>query len=238
MKNIFITGTGTDIGKTYVTHSLLTYDRIRAQKWAALKPLVSGLSLDNMAQSDTGLLLSAMGMEITLDNINKISPWRYQTPAAPDIAQRIENQKFNFAELVDFCNQETKKANQKKQQMIIEGVGGVMSPISEAYTVLDWIKTLSMPTLIIAGTYLGSITHTLTCLSVLQENKIPVVGIVLNETQNSSISIEDTKRSLRQYTQVPVFTYYYQQSSDVFVRDLYKHLTSVYWHLGTMCLMA
>ncbi len=225
MKNIFITGTGTDIGKTYVTHSLLKYDQMQHQQFTALKPLISGVTQDNIYQSDTGLLLSAMGMELTLENIDKISPWRYQTAAAPDIAQRVEKQDFSFIELIDFCQSQMKKANKKNIQVLIEGVGGVMSPISKNHTVLDWISVLSMPTLIVAGTYLGSITHTLTCLFVLQKNNIPIMGIVLNETQNSTISMDETKRSLMQFTQVPIFTYYYQQNQNNSMGDLYKYFT-------------
>lgn len=224
MKNIFITGTGTDIGKTYVTHSLLKYDQIHNQQLTALKPLISGVTQENIYQSDTGLLLSAMGMELTPENIDKISPWRYQTPAAPDIAQRVEKQDFHFVELIKFCENQIKIANKKNRQVLIEGVGGVMSPISKNHTVLDWISALSMPTLIVAGTYLGSITHTLTCLFVLQKNNIPIVGIILNETQNSTISMDETRHSLMQYTQVPIFTYYYQQCSNNIVKNVYESL--------------
>ncbi len=224
MNTIFITGTGTDIGKTYVTHSLLEYDRHQKSRLTALKPLISGLTQENVNQSDTALLLSGMGLEVIEENMQKISPWRYQTPVAPDLAQRIEKKSFHFSSLIDFCEAQIKWAKQNDQQMLIEGVGGLMSPISSNKTVLDWINDLSLPVLLVAGTYLGSISHTLTCLSVLNANKIPVLGVVLNESINSTVNIFETRRSLMQFTKVPIFIYYYQQNLNKTVANLYAHL--------------
>lgn len=221
MTAIFLTGTSTDIGKTFILSKLLSFDFIQNyNKLKPLKPLISGYL--ESASSDTGILLKAQQKHLSLDNINVISPWRYQTPQAPDLAQRKENKSFQYQDLLGFCQQQIQHANQQGKCLIIEGVGGVMSPISEQQMVIDWIKALKLPVILVSGTYLGSITHLLTAIASLKAYQIPIGFIILNETPNSTVSLQDTLFSVRHHTNIPIKTMRHDPQDLTCWRDLHQ----------------
>lgn len=219
LSHLFVTAASTDIGKTYITGKFLEQDQKSAQRWIGSKPIVSGWDAENLARNDTGKLLKAMKIPLTPKSIDSMTPWRYHTPVAPDLAQRIESKPFCFDELQHFCNLQKRRAEAQKKSVIFEGVGGILSPISQNKTVLDWIKAIHVPSLVVAGTYLGSISHTLSCLQVLERDGILIRGVVLNETKGSAVSIYETERSLKQFMSYPVFKVYYQ---DPFPNDIAK----------------
>ena len=209
MTALFVTGIGTDIGKTFCIEHLLKFDLTsQIQQFCAIKPLITGWTgeLKDVSTSDTGKILLAQGKSVTPENIQSVSPWRYRAALAPDLAQQRENCYFKFNDLIQVCEHAKLMAKEKQKILLIEGVGGVMSPISEQYTVVDWIKALSIPVLVVSGTYLGSITHLLTALNALMHFNIQVPFIILNESKNSNVTLEETKRSIQKHTKIPLIT--------------------------------
>lgn len=204
---LFIAGISTDIGKTYCVEKLLSYDyQTNNHQLSAIKPLITGWPLHGSAlnETDTGKILAAQEKVLTLEAIHDISPWRYTTPLAPDLAQEKEQQLYDYNDLLIFCQTAIKKAEYQKKTLLIEGVGGVMSPISKKYTVIDWIKALSIPVVLVGGTYLGSITHLLTAVYTLRAYGIDVLQIVLNESSPTQVTLEDTLHSVASHTSLPV----------------------------------
>jgi len=83
--------------------------------------------------------------------------------------------------------------------VLIEGVGGVMSPVSEAATNLDWIKALGCPVVLVVGSYLGGLNHALTAIETLKAHAVPVRALVLNESGDSTVDFQATLQTLRRF---------------------------------------
>lgn len=198
MPSFFITSSGTEIGKTFVTTGLIRQLRASGRAVDAIKPVVSGFDPNATKGSDPALLLQALDRPATLEEIERISPWRFAAPVAPDLAARREGRSIDFRALVDF----SRRAAVPKSVLLIEGVGGVMVPLEERHTVIDWIFALRIPAIVVVGSYLGTISHTLTALHVLAKRNLTTLAIVVSETPGSTVSLEDTVDSIRRFVGV------------------------------------
>jgi dethiobiotin synthetase len=202
MSALFVTATGTDIGKTFVTAGLIRYWHSTGHPIAALKPVTTGFDPAEAIGSDPALLLKALGKPPDLAEIERICPWRYAAPLSPDIASRRERRTLPFDDLVAFSK---KAVAEHSGTLLIEGVGGVMVPLDDKHTVLDWMMALKVPLLLVTGTYLGTLSHTLTALDVLDRRKLKVKAVVVNETPGSSVAMADTIERLKCFApSVPV----------------------------------
>ena len=196
MSAIFVTATGTDIGKTYVAAGLIRHFRAAGCNVDALKPVATGFDPAKAEGSDAGLLLKALGRPATPDAVERICPWRYAAPLSPDAAARRENRPLLFDDLVAFSRRAIAAAT---GTLLIEGVGGVMVPLDDQHTVLDWMAALDVPLLVMTGAYLGTLSHTLTCLDVLERRKLHVKALVVNEMPGSSVTLDDTIATLARF---------------------------------------
>jgi dethiobiotin synthetase len=201
MSIIFMTGAGTDIGKTYISCALLRGLREAGRSVMALKPVVSGVGpIDDpdFEASDTARLLQAAGVARTPDAIAACSPWRFAAPLSPDMAAAQEGRTLALADVVAWSRRRIADA-EPDAFVLIEGVGGVMSPVAEDGLVLDWIEALNHPALLVAGTYLGAISHALTALVALKGRGIEVAGLLASETDGASVTLEATVSALTRY---------------------------------------
>ena len=196
MLALFITATGTDIGKTYVSAALLRHWRQAGKRVQALKPIMSGFDPAAPAGSDAGQLLDALGLPIESQTLDAIAPWRFRAALSPDMAAAREGKTVNFPALLDFCRAETAKT---ADILLIEGVGGVMAPINDQMTVLDWMAALRLPVVVVAGSYLGTISHTLTALDVLARKRIDIAALVINESPVSPVPLAETAAAIGRY---------------------------------------
>ncbi|MFZ0110889.1 MAG: dethiobiotin synthase [Pseudolabrys sp.] len=197
MAAYFVTSTGTDIGKTFVTAALIRYMRESNQPVAALKPIVSGYDSSVAETSDPAVLLAALGRRMSADEIERIAPWRFRAPLAPDLAAAREGRRVDFVELVEFSRA---AINGAKGPLFIEGVGGIMVPLDGRRTVLDWMTALDIPLLLIVGGYLGTISHTLTALDVLAQRKLTIAAIVVSESDRDAVALDDTVASIERFS--------------------------------------
>jgi dethiobiotin synthetase len=201
MSAAFITATGTDIGKTFVARGLIRHVRQHGRTVDALKPVLSGYDEREADGSDPGLLLAALGRDVTLDSIARMSPWRFAAPLSPHIAARREQRAIDFAELVAFSRDAIGRA---PDSLFIEGAGGVMVPIDDAHTMLDWMAELRLPLVLVAGSYLGTISHTLTALEVIERRGLKVAAVVVSETPGSSVPLDENTDSIAEFARAPV----------------------------------
>lgn len=201
MRALFITATGTDIGKTYLTCRLVEQAKGRL---TALKPIISGFDASDIEASDSGQLLKAMGRAQTLEEVEKISAWRFAAALSPNMAAAREDRHLRLDEIVSFCH---KKSQQLAPAIpLIESVGGVMVPLNASHTTLDWQAALGAPSLLIAGTYLGALSHSLTALTVLADKGMPPIALLLNTSPDSSVSPDDMVQTIAQYyPDLPLF---------------------------------
>ena len=189
----FITATGTDLGKTWVAAGVAQACRARGVAVRALKPVMSGYDEARPDLSDAGQLLQKVGAGGTAAEVAKISPWRFAAPLSPDRAAALEGRDIDFAQLVGWCREQI-AAN--PGLLLIEGIGGVMVPLDARHTVREWIAALDIPVVLVAGTHLGALSHTLTALAALREAGVVPAMIVVNESAGSSVGVEDAIASL------------------------------------------
>ena len=193
MTAVFVTGTGTDVGKTFVTAALVRHARAAGRNVAAFKPVVSGFDPATTAISDPGVLLEALGRPPA--DIEQISPWRFAAPLSPDLAAAREGRTLDFDAIVAF----SRRAATSADLTLIEGVGGVMVPLDERHTVLDWMSALRLPVLLAAGSYLGTISHTLTALRVLAQRNLEIAAIVVSESSAPGAPLDDTVAAIARF---------------------------------------
>ncbi len=196
MSAYFITATGTDVGKTFVARGLIRALRTDGRAVAALKPVVSGFDPTEVDGSDSGLLLAALGRPVTEATIAKISPWRFAAPLAPDMAAAREGRTLDMRELIRFCHAAIAA---EPGVLLIEGAGGLMSPVSAEHIMLDWIVALGLPVILVAGSYLGTISHTLSALDVLARRNLKVAAVVVSETAGSPVRLDETRDTLARF---------------------------------------
>lgn len=195
MPALIVTGVGTDIGKTYVTASVIRALRAHGHPVAAFKPVISGFDYERPAESDAGVLLEALGEPITAEAVDAISPFRFAAPMSPPLAAAREGKSLSFAEVAGACRE--RMADAGRALLLIEGAGGVMSPVSDGATVLDLIEALDTPVLLVTGDYLGAISHTLTAVEVLRRRGVAIRAVAVSESLNPGSTLQELHESLR-----------------------------------------
>ncbi len=164
---IFITGTDTDAGKTYVTCLLLEALTQRGLKAAGYKPFCCGSREDSVR-------LHTAGMDgLTLDEVNPV--W-LKTPASPFAAGLIENRSYDPALVRGGFESLTQKAN----HVLVEGVGGWEVPLREGQTAADFAQELGLPVLVVVNNKLGALNHTLLTVRNIEARGMRCLGVVLN----------------------------------------------------------
>lgn len=203
MRQCFVTGAGTEIGKTFVTCGMITACRRQGRTVAALKPVASGYVAAEAAASDPGRLLAALGRPLTAAAICRIAPWRFRAPLSPDQAAEAEGRNIDFAALVDFC----RAAGAGADMLLIEGIGGVMVPLDDRHTVADWITALASPVALVCGSYLGAISHGLSALELLRRRGVTILAVIVNESAGSTVPLARTAETITRFAGgVPVLT--------------------------------
>jgi dethiobiotin synthetase len=204
MTAMFVTATGADVGKTFVARGIIRQLRARGLAVDALKPVVTGFDSQTAHLSDTGRLLAAMGRALTPRQINQVSPFRLRERLSPDHAARIEGRPIDFKALNTFCRT---AISRYKGALLIEGIGGIMVPLDDRHTVLDWMIAIDLPTILVTGCYVGALSHALTALDVLERNALKVAAVVVNETPGSAAALAATADAIRRFTDaIEVFT--------------------------------
>lgn len=177
----FVTATGTDVGKTFVTAGLLRALRRHQSDARAIKPVLSGFdddSADSWPATDPAALLVAQGDAVSIENIAALSPFRFRAPLSPDMAAKREGRELSFDAVVDFCRDRVRSAS---GPLLIEGVGGVLVPLDDENTVAEWAKALDLETIVVTRGALGMLSHTLTAVESLRARNVRVGAVVINQ---------------------------------------------------------
>jgi len=176
---VFVAGSHTDIGKTFVACGLIAAARAAGRAVEALKPIASGFDAEDWTTSDPGRLLAALGADLSPAALDSMTPWRFAAPLAPPMAAALERRALPLGPVVDFCRR--RQAASEAELFVVEGVGGLMSPLADDATGLDLMEALALPVVLVGGSYLGAISHTLTALEVLRTRGQTVMCLVISE---------------------------------------------------------
>jgi dethiobiotin synthetase len=198
---VFITGTGPAVGKTFVAAALIKHFRSMEREVDAIKPVVTGYDSVNAANSDPGVLLSAVGLPPTPVGIERISPWRFRAALSPDRAAYHEGRRIDVDRVIAFCQS---AVEQRRGILLVEGVGGIMAPLDERRTILDVMMALRLPLVLVAGSYPGSVSHTLTALDSLFRRDMNVLAIVVSETPGSPVPIDETVAAASRFAEAVI----------------------------------
>ena len=220
-KNAFITSTGTNIGKTFLTKMLINRSIELNYKVSAIKPIISGFDKNNFNETDTGIIINALNTPKI--DINKISPWRFKEPLSPDLAAKNEGKYINFEQLIYFCEQSINSKN--NDLVLIEGVGGTMVPINDKFTIMDLIIKLNIPVILTIGSYLGSISHTLNAYEILNKYNINISSIVVMQSESQDVGVEHTINSIKNYIKkIPIIFFKRNNIDYIKVDKIIKNL--------------
>jgi dethiobiotin synthetase len=161
---IFVTGTGTGVGKTFVSAILAV--GLSAGYW---KPVQSGL----LEKTDTAWVREMTGLPSTHFYPES---YRFRFPLSPHVAAEKDGIHIDL-ELMDL-------PETSEEHLIVEGAGGIMVPLNEHHLMLDLMKKLQLPVLLVAESGLGTINHTLLSLDLLKNHSVQVLGVVMNGPRN------------------------------------------------------
>jgi len=195
---IFITATGTDVGKTFVAASLIRHLRDMGRQVDAIKPIVEGYDPAQAATSDPGVLLAALGLPFSPEAIDRMSPWRFRAGISPQLAARQEHRRIDVDQIVAYCQSAVER---RRDILLIEGVGGIMVPLDDERTILDVMMALRLPLILVTGSYPGTLSHTLTALDSLFRRDLSILATIVSETPGSAVPLDDMVATIARYTE-------------------------------------
>jgi dethiobiotin synthetase len=177
-RRLFITGTDTGVGKTQAACWTAREMTAQGLRVGLYKPVCSGASgdLDGPRWDDVEHLSAALGHAFPED---RICPQRFLAPLAPPVAAMLERRSVDESALVEGAAW----WDDLVDVLVIEGVGGWLSPISETMTVADLAVRLGAPVLIVAANRLGVINHSLLTIESVQARRLPIAGLLLNQAE-------------------------------------------------------
>ena len=203
MKGIFITGTDTGIGKTTIAASLASVSRNNGFDVGVMKPFATGKRIysTKFKSKDSALLAKAAQVNDPDEDIN---PFFYSLPTAPFTALKIRSQKEpSIKDAVRIYQ----KLAAKHDFMIVEGIGGIMVPLTKNRYVAHLAKLLELPILIVAGSKLGTINHTLLTVKVCQDFGLNMLGIIINGMpQRASLLKTQSIETIREFSNLKVLS--------------------------------
>lgn len=175
-RGLFITGTGTEVGKTVISAGILRMLRSRGINAIPMKPVQTGAEhVDGKLSSpDLEFSLQAAGLGDIASPKSLLSSYRYEPACSPHLAGRLSGNYPNISHIKN-C---TKRLMSEYEFLVVEGAGGIMVPLDESRTMLDLMKTLAYPVIIVASTGLGTINHTLLSIRALKDSGLKLLGIV------------------------------------------------------------
>lgn len=182
MKTLLVTGTDTDVGKTWVSCALLRNLKKAGVRVGAYKPVCSGATVDaegNCSWNDVEMLAEASGWP---NNKQAICPQTFQAAVAPNIAAKMEGKAVDDKQLL----QGTHAWQGLADFLLVEGAGGLLCPLSDSTTVAELAVKLDSPIVIVAANKLGMINHTLLTVEVARQRGLQIAAIIVNDTDKSA----------------------------------------------------
>jgi len=174
LKSFFITGTDTDVGKTYITAGLAVTFRKMGLDVGVMKPFAAGTAQKKGFKSEDVEILSKSAQVDDPENL--INPQFFKIPASPYTAWK----KLKIKPKVSTILSSFKKLSKLHETILVEGMGGVMTPILKDYYITNLIKEMKIPALIVTRSKIGTVNHTIMTVKMCEKYKIPVKGIIIN----------------------------------------------------------
>ena len=198
LKSLFITGTDTDVGKTYITAGLAITLRKMSIDVGVMKPFAAGVAQKKGYKSEDVEILSKSAQ--THDPENLVNPQFFPIPASPYTAWK----KLKIKPKIPLVLSSFKKLSDMHEMVLVEGMGGILTPILKDYYVTNLIKDMKIPTIIVTRSKVGTVNHTLMTVKMCEKYKIPIKGIIINNFDGDGYPINQLKKDLEDLTGVKV----------------------------------
>jgi len=207
LKSLFITGTDTDVGKTYITAGLAISLRKMSIDVGVMKPFAAGVAQKKGFKSeDVEILSNAAQIN---DSESLVNPQFFPISASPYTAWK----KLKIKPKIPLILSSFKKLSKKHELMLVEGMGGTLTPILKNYYITNLIKDMKIPTVIVTRSKVGTVNHTLMTVMMCQKYKIPIKGIIINNF-DKGYPINQLKKDLESLTGIKVL------GSIPFIKDM------------------
>lgn len=199
MRGFFITGTDTDVGKTWFTAGLLQAFNEQGSRTIAMKPVASGCeTIDGqLRNADAECLLQHMSEQADYHEVN---PYRFAPAIAPHIAAAQVGQLIDL----EMIRQTTEALARRADVILVEGVGGWLVPLNDTQTVADLATTLQLPVIMVVAIRLGCINHALLTAQAITAAGLPLAGWVANRCDASDANTEEVITALQQRLNSPL----------------------------------
>jgi len=208
MKGLFVTGTDTDVGKTWVGCQLIQALMQRGTKVHPRKPIESGWPSDQDISSTDAWKLAHAAKQT--DKLHSICPNRFPEPLSPVRAARLVNRKLDLKAITQQCQ----TGLQATDFLYVEGAGGFYSPLVEDGLNADLASQLKLPVVLVANNKLGCINHVLLCYEAMQQRQLDLVAVILNQvSEGNSSHAMNNQEDIAEYISQPVFSLSHGQSS-------------------------
>ena len=171
MRGLFVTATDTGVGKTEVACALVRGHRARGLDVGAMKPAQSGHGPGE--PSDAERLRAAAG---GADPAELVCPYTFTAPLAPAVAARLEGREVSLARVLEAA----RELAARHAALVVEGAGGLLTPLTEAESYADLVVALGLPALVVARAGLGTVNHTALTVEALRRRGVAVLGVVTN----------------------------------------------------------
>jgi dethiobiotin synthetase len=196
----FVTGSDTDVGKTYIACEIVRQLRQRGVDIETRKPVESGCVLSAAGDLVTHDALALQQANGGRESIERIAAYRYRAAIAPHRAARLENQEIHIAQLIDACNRD-----HPEHRLIVEGAGGFYSPLAEDGLNADLASALQLPVIIVVNDRIGAINQALMTTEAVQNRHLQIAAIVLNEVEVRGDEAMDNAADLKAHCDLPLF---------------------------------
>jgi len=197
MKRYFITGTDTDCGKTYIMCELLKLAQQQGRSAIGLKPVSSGCHFSNgkLVSEDASLIqqYAPPGLDIC--------HWYFLPPISPHIAAEKKHERLSAADITRFCLQDSLSGF---DEVYIEGAGGLMAPLNESETWIDFAKQADLEVILVVGMRLGCLNHALLTVSAMVNQQLNCAGWIANCLDPNMLALEENIATLRQRIKMPL----------------------------------
>lgn len=201
MRGLFVTGTDTDVGKTFISSAILRTLRAQGHRVGAYKPVCSGSVTDAITAKrywgDVRSLSDAIGQDFPSE---WICPQCFDAPLAPPVAAEMAGKEVDeplLARGIDVWRGQV-------DGLVVEGVGGWKCPLSNSLTISDFAVTIQYPVLIVASLRLGTINHTLLTIDAVRRAGLHVAGAILNQvTEDCEAPVESNAQQILRFGEVP-----------------------------------
>ena len=229
MQGYFITGTDTNVGKTVVTACLSTLFKSRGEDVGVMKPIETGVDPEcsSSANSDAKFLIEVTGVQ---DALEDVCPYRLKAPASPYQAARIEGKELDPEKLLE----RFRALQSKHSMMLVEGIGGLLVPITQRYNVTDLALQMNLPLIIVSRIQIGTLNHTLLTINAARQHGLKVAGVILNPVHEGELdTIEEEQGSLiEEFSDTPILgtcPYIHDVSSERVIQNLALLQKQFHW---------